>query len=165
MQVMRVAPFAELLDGPLARPRFNAFLIGVFGIAALLLAAIGLYAVMARLRAPALHRDRRPRRARRDRVGRAPPRARRRTAARRTRRRDRARQRGRGHPPAARPAVRRATRSIRASMLAAALLLVGVSALASLPARATSRTCGSRRSAANGSSAPPVAAIGAIRRS
>jgi putative ABC transport system permease protein len=47
VQVMRVAPFAELLEGPLARPRFNAFLIGVFGVAALLLAAIGLYAVMA----------------------------------------------------------------------------------------------------------------------
>jgi hypothetical protein len=47
VQVMRVAPFAVLLEGPLARPRFNAFLIGVFGVAALLLAAIGLYAVMA----------------------------------------------------------------------------------------------------------------------
>lgn len=44
---MRVAPFAELLEGPLARPRFNAFLIGVFGVASLLLAAIGLYAVIA----------------------------------------------------------------------------------------------------------------------
>ena len=47
VRVMRVAPFAELLEGPLARPRFNAFLIGVFGIAALLLAAIGRYALMA----------------------------------------------------------------------------------------------------------------------
>ena len=46
VQVMRVAPFADLLDGPLARPRFNAFVLGVFGIAALMLAAIGLYAVM-----------------------------------------------------------------------------------------------------------------------
>ena len=46
-QVTQVAPFRELLQGPLARPRFNAFLIGVFGMAALLLAAIGLYAVMA----------------------------------------------------------------------------------------------------------------------
>jgi predicted permease len=45
-QVMRVAPFTELLDEPRARPRFNAFLIGVFGSAALLLAAIGVYAVM-----------------------------------------------------------------------------------------------------------------------
>jgi putative ABC transport system permease protein len=47
VQVMRVAPFAELLEGRLARPRFNAFLIDVFGVAALLLAAIGLYAVLA----------------------------------------------------------------------------------------------------------------------
>jgi predicted permease len=47
VQVLRVAPFRELLQAPLARPRFNAFLIGVFGVAALLLAAIGLYAVMA----------------------------------------------------------------------------------------------------------------------
>jgi predicted permease len=46
VQVMRIAPFAELLDGPLARPRFNAFVLAVFGIAALILAAIGLYAVM-----------------------------------------------------------------------------------------------------------------------
>ncbi len=44
--VMRVAPFSEMLERPLARPRFNAFLIGVFSIAALLLAAIGLYAVV-----------------------------------------------------------------------------------------------------------------------
>lgn len=47
VQVMRVAPFTEMLDAPLARPRFNAFLLGIFGIAALLLAAIGLYGVMA----------------------------------------------------------------------------------------------------------------------
>jgi hypothetical protein len=39
--------FAELLDGPLVRPRFNAFLIGIFGVAALLLAAIGLCAALA----------------------------------------------------------------------------------------------------------------------
>ncbi len=45
--VMRVAPFTNMLDAPLARPRFNAFLIGIFGTVALLLAAIGLYAVMA----------------------------------------------------------------------------------------------------------------------
>jgi putative ABC transport system permease protein len=45
-QVMRVTPFADLLDRPLARPRFDAFVLGVFGIAALILAAIGLYAVM-----------------------------------------------------------------------------------------------------------------------
>jgi putative ABC transport system permease protein len=47
VQVMRVATFAQLLDEPLARPRFNAFLIGVFGMSALLLAMIGLYGVMA----------------------------------------------------------------------------------------------------------------------
>ena len=46
VRVARVAPFTELLAAPLARPRFNAFLIGVFGVTALLLAAIGLYAVM-----------------------------------------------------------------------------------------------------------------------
>jgi predicted permease len=45
-QVMRVAPFTELLAAPLARPRFSALLIGVFAIAALLLAAVGLYGVM-----------------------------------------------------------------------------------------------------------------------
>jgi predicted permease len=47
VQVTLVVPFTELLQGPLARPRFNALLIGAFGVAALLLAAIGLYAVMA----------------------------------------------------------------------------------------------------------------------
>ena len=47
VQVMRVAPFSEMLARPLARPRFNAFLIGMFGIAALILATVGLYAVMA----------------------------------------------------------------------------------------------------------------------
>jgi putative ABC transport system permease protein len=47
LQVMRVAPFAELLDRPLARPRFNARLLSVFGATALLLSAVGLYGVMA----------------------------------------------------------------------------------------------------------------------
>jgi putative ABC transport system permease protein len=47
VQVMRVAPFKEMLEGPLARPRFIVLLIGVFAASALLLAAIGLYAVMA----------------------------------------------------------------------------------------------------------------------
>ena len=44
--VVRVEPFAHTLDGPLAQPRMNAVLGGVFGIAALLLASMGLYAVM-----------------------------------------------------------------------------------------------------------------------
>jgi putative ABC transport system permease protein len=46
VRVMRIAAFAEMLDRPLARPRFNAFILSIFGIAALLLATIGLYAVM-----------------------------------------------------------------------------------------------------------------------
>jgi putative ABC transport system permease protein len=55
VHVMRVTPFRRMMDGPLARPRFNAFLLSVFGVAALLLAAIGLAAVMA---AYVRHRDR-----------------------------------------------------------------------------------------------------------
>jgi predicted permease len=47
VMVLSAAPFAEYLDRPLGRPRFNAFLIGLFGIAALLLSSLGLYAVMA----------------------------------------------------------------------------------------------------------------------
>ena len=47
LDVMRVTTFADLLATPLARPRFNAFLAGSFGLSALLLAAIGLYAVVA----------------------------------------------------------------------------------------------------------------------
>jgi predicted permease len=47
VDVIRVAHFTEMLDAPLARPRFNAFLLSVFGVAALLLSTIGLYAVMA----------------------------------------------------------------------------------------------------------------------
>jgi predicted permease len=47
VMVLSVAPFADYLDRPLGRPRFNAFLIGLFGITALLLSALGLYAVMA----------------------------------------------------------------------------------------------------------------------
>jgi len=47
VHVMRVAHFTEMLEAPLARPRFNAFLLGIFGAAALLLSMIGLYAVMA----------------------------------------------------------------------------------------------------------------------
>ncbi|HSD66015.1 MAG TPA: ABC transporter permease [Vicinamibacteria bacterium] len=45
--VLRVAPFKELLGAPLSAPRFDALLIALFGTAALLLAAIGLYAVIA----------------------------------------------------------------------------------------------------------------------
>ncbi len=47
VRVLRVAPFARMLDRPLARPRFTARLLGVFAVAALLLATVGLYAVMA----------------------------------------------------------------------------------------------------------------------
>ena len=46
VRLMRVMPFADLLARPLARPRFNAFLLAVFGFAALLLSTIGLYAVL-----------------------------------------------------------------------------------------------------------------------
>ena len=42
-----MAPFRRLLDTPLARPRFNTFVIAVFAVTALLLTAVGLYAVMA----------------------------------------------------------------------------------------------------------------------
>jgi putative ABC transport system permease protein len=48
VQVMRVAPFDELLQEPLAKPRFNALATGTFAIVALLLAALGLHAVVAR---------------------------------------------------------------------------------------------------------------------
>jgi ABC-type antimicrobial peptide transport system permease subunit len=37
----------ELLSGPLSTPRLSAFLMSVFGFTALLLAAIGLYGIMA----------------------------------------------------------------------------------------------------------------------
>jgi putative ABC transport system permease protein len=47
VRVMRVAPFEQFLAGPLGRPRFAALLLGVFAVASLLLAAVGLYAVMA----------------------------------------------------------------------------------------------------------------------
>ena len=46
VQIMRVVPFTEMLNRPLARPRFNAFLLSVFGVAALLLTTVGVYAVI-----------------------------------------------------------------------------------------------------------------------
>jgi predicted permease len=47
VRLMRATPFTELLDRPLARPRFNAFLLGIFALAAVMLSTVGLYAVMA----------------------------------------------------------------------------------------------------------------------
>ena len=47
VQVMRVTPFASTLDAPLARPRFNALLLAIFAAAALLLATVGHYSVLA----------------------------------------------------------------------------------------------------------------------
>jgi predicted permease len=47
VRIIRVVPFARLLDAPLARSRFNVWLVGIFAIAALLLASVGLYAVIA----------------------------------------------------------------------------------------------------------------------
>ena len=44
--VMRVIPFGDFLAQPLAHPRFNAFVLIVFGSIAVLLATAGLYAVM-----------------------------------------------------------------------------------------------------------------------
>lgn len=47
VRLMRVVPFTAMLNRPLARPRFNALLLAIFAAGALLLAAVGLYAVMA----------------------------------------------------------------------------------------------------------------------
>ena len=47
VRIIQVVPFARLLDAPLARPRFNVWLVGIFAIAALVLASVGLYAVIA----------------------------------------------------------------------------------------------------------------------
>lgn len=47
VQVLAAARFADYLERPLGRPRFNAFVIGIFAAAALFLCALGMYAVMA----------------------------------------------------------------------------------------------------------------------
>jgi hypothetical protein len=47
VRVLRVSPYGEYLQKPLAWPRFNALLLGVFAVAALLLSSVGLYGVMA----------------------------------------------------------------------------------------------------------------------
>ena len=47
VRVPRVSMFAELLREPLARPRFYTFVFSVFGASALVLSAIGLFAVIA----------------------------------------------------------------------------------------------------------------------
>jgi predicted permease len=55
IQVVSVAPFSRMLSRPLARPRFNASVASFFAAAALMLASIGLYAVVG---AFVRHRDR-----------------------------------------------------------------------------------------------------------
>ena len=45
--VARAGPFEDYMQGPLAQPRLDAFLLGVFAFAAAALAAIGLFGVMA----------------------------------------------------------------------------------------------------------------------
>ena len=47
VRVVQIVPFARLLDRPLARPRFQASLSSAFGLTAFMLAAVGLYAVIA----------------------------------------------------------------------------------------------------------------------
>jgi ABC-type antimicrobial peptide transport system permease subunit len=44
--VARGAPFASYLEGPLAQPRLNAFLLGVFAFGAVVLTAVGIFGVM-----------------------------------------------------------------------------------------------------------------------
>jgi Zn-dependent protease len=47
VRLARAAPFETYLRGPLAQPRLNTFLLGAFAIAAAMLAAVGLFGVMA----------------------------------------------------------------------------------------------------------------------
>jgi predicted permease len=47
LQLVEVAPLSQLLAEPLARPRFSAALLAVFAAVALVLAAVGIYGVMA----------------------------------------------------------------------------------------------------------------------
>lgn len=47
VRVMRVSPFGAMYDAPLAHPRFNALLLGIFAGIALLLTCVGQYAVIA----------------------------------------------------------------------------------------------------------------------
>jgi ABC-type antimicrobial peptide transport system permease subunit len=47
VRVAQTTPFAALLNRPLARPRFQASLSSAFGLTAFVLAAVGLYAVIA----------------------------------------------------------------------------------------------------------------------
>ena len=55
VRVLRVATFDAIVSEPLAQPRFHATVSGAFAVTAALLAAIGLYAVLA---AAVRHRDR-----------------------------------------------------------------------------------------------------------
>jgi predicted permease len=47
VEVVSAAPFATFLEKPLAQPRLNALLLGIFAITAVVLAAVGLFGVMA----------------------------------------------------------------------------------------------------------------------
>jgi predicted permease len=47
VELVGAVPFTTFLDGPLAQPRLNAFLLAVFAGAAVTLAAVGLFAIMA----------------------------------------------------------------------------------------------------------------------
>src|SRR5262249_37317176 len=47
MKLWYVHPMDELLDAPLSQPRMSALLMSVFAVAALVLAAVGLYGLMA----------------------------------------------------------------------------------------------------------------------